>query len=162
MTPMGIDPSLSATGVAVRDDVFTIKSKHRGPQRLIDIRDQLAPHLAGVNLVAIEGYAYQAINNMAALGELGGIVRTTLYAAGIEYVDIAPATLKMYALGVGRGSKTDVIVAARERLGYEGTNDDEADALWLRAIAADLLDEPVVRLPEKHRRAITKTRELYQ
>lgn len=159
---MGIDPSLTSTGVAVGNAVFRIRSRKTGVERLVDIREQLRPHLPGVHLVAIEGYAFGAINSMAALGELGGVIRTTLHGEGVEYVDIAPATLKMFALGVGRGSKTDVVVAARERLGYEGTDDDEADALWLRAIAAHLLGNPVVDLPKTHLRAITKTLELYQ
>lgn len=162
MIAMGIDPSLTATGVAVGNAVFTIRSKQRGVQRLVDIRGQLRPHLPGVHLVAIEGYAFGAPQGMAALGELGGVIRTAIHEAGADYVDIAPATLKMFALGVGRGSKTDVVVAARDRLGYQGTSDDEADALWLRAIAAHLLGKPVVDLPESHLRAITKTLELYR
>lgn len=162
MTPMGIDPSLTSTGVAVRNAVFTIGSKLKGPARLAAIRDELDPHLAGVDLVAIEGYAHGAPHQLAALGELGGVIRTALWEHDIEYVDIAPNTLKMYALGIGRGNKTEVVLAAHKRLGYEGANDDEADALWLRAIAADLLGEPIVDLPQTHLRALTHTRKLYR
>jgi crossover junction endodeoxyribonuclease RuvC len=159
---MGIDPSLTCTGVAVRDEVFTITTQAKGIARLIRIRETINDVTLGVDLVAIEGYAYGAANNVAALGELGGVIRTALYQNDIPYVDIAPATLKKYALGIGRGSKTDIVVAARDRLGYAGTNDNEADALWLRAIAADLLGEPLVKLPKSHLDALNNTRKLYQ
>jgi Holliday junction resolvasome RuvABC endonuclease subunit len=159
---MGIDPSLRATGIATADNTTIVRSKATGVARLVDIRDQVRTRLDGIDFVAIEGYAFASQYNMAALGELGGVIRMALWNAGIRYIDIAPTKLKMYALGAGKGSKTDMVVAARDRLGYEGTDDNEADALWLYAIAADLLGMPVIKLPQTHRRALDGIRELYQ
>jgi hypothetical protein len=67
---------------------------------------------------------------------------------------VPPATLKTYALGVGRGDKTAMVVAARERLGFTGLSHDQADAYWLRAMGLDLLGSPLVVLPKTHRRAL--------
>lgn len=158
---MGIDPSLRRTGVATARGPWTIRTSDDGPARLDHIRNGVVAQLDGIELVAIEGYAYGKEFSMAALGEVGGVIRHALWQANVAYIDIAPPTLKVYALGVGRGSKTDVVVAARDRLGYEGTDNDEADALWLYAMAADLLGQPIVDLPQSHRRALDRMRGSY-
>lgn len=156
---MGIDPSLRRSGVATAGGTWTVTSPDDGPARLAHIRNDITDNLAGVELVAIEGYAHGAQYSLSALGEIGGVIRLALWEQGIVYVDVAPNTLKMYALGIGRGSKTDMVIAARDRLGYEGSDDNEADALWLYALAAALLDEPVVDLPKTHTRALDRFRE---
>ncbi len=60
--------------------------------------------------------------------------------AGIEHTAIHSAVLKKFATGRGNAKKPDMIAAARERCGYLGADDDEADALLLLAYArAELL-----------------------
>jgi hypothetical protein len=93
------------------------------------------------------------------LGELGGLIRVAIAEMSLEIGDmrwavVPPATLKTYALGVGRGDKTAMVVAARERLGFTGLSHDQADAYWLRAMGLDLLGSPLVVLPKTHRRAL--------
>lgn len=51
--------------------------------------------------------------------------------AKVPYQGIHWATIKRHATGKGNANKEAMIAAARERLGYEGQSDDEADALWL-------------------------------
>jgi Holliday junction resolvasome RuvABC endonuclease subunit len=96
-----------------------------------------------VALAVIEGYAYAANTAHAAkLIELGGIVRYALWDLGCRYVVVAPKTLKKVATGNGNANKYAVIKAAERHFGYAGDSDDEADALWLRAIGVDLLGFP--------------------
>lgn len=156
---MGIDPSLSAAGVATAQGAWVIRSAAIGAVRLAHIRDVIVSQLDGIDLVCIEGYAHGAQYSLAAMGEVGGVIRLALHDAGVPYVDVAPNTLKMFATGAGKGGKTGVVVAARERLGYDGLDDNKADALWLHALAADLLGEPVVTLPQAHMRAADRLRE---
>lgn len=158
MSVVGLDLSLTATGIAgLAGATSTVKTRTRGMERLDVITDAVlnAANLAG--LVCIEGYSFGSLASQAhALGELGGVVRWSLWRSGIEYLDVPPSTLKTYATGKGNAGKVDVVIAARDRLGYEGTDDNEADALWLRALGLDLLGSPLVKLPQTHRRALDK------
>jgi hypothetical protein len=49
-----------------------------------------------------------------------------------------------------------MIVEARETLGYRGLDDNEADAIWIRAIGLAMLGEPLADMPATQRTAVTK------
>lgn len=164
MKVAGLDLSLSATGVAATDGVVRVlTSKLRGPARLQELLDEIyvalavgssCDHTRRPEIVGIEGYAYGKGNQAHQIGELGGVVRLMLYEHGIPYVEIPPAKIKMYATGRGNAGKSEVLKAAWKRLGYEGTDDNEADALWVRALLLARLGEPLVELPKTHQRAL--------
>lgn len=155
---VGLDLSLTATGIAHTDGTTgTVRTRTRGMERLGVIAAFALEATEAARLVCIEGYSFGSRASQAhALGELGGVVRWSLWSSGVTYLDVPPSTLKTYATGKGNAGKVDVIVAARDRLGYEGTDDNEADALWLRALGLDLLGAPLVALPATHRRALAK------
>lgn len=158
---VGLDLSLTATGIAHPDGTTTtIRTRTRGMERLGVIAAGILEAVETADtdpFVCIEGYSFGSRASQAhALGELGGVVRWSLWSTGVTYLDVPPSTLKTYATGKGNAGKVDVIVAARDRLGYTGTDDNEADSLWLRCIGLDLLGAPVVKLPQTHRRALTK------
>jgi len=46
---------------------------------------------------------------------------------------ITPQDVKRFALGKGTGGKDEMITAAREKYGYKGNDDNEADALHIMA-----------------------------
>lgn len=161
MNGVGIDPSLTGTAIAAVDGTVTLVKTRGlvGPRRLVHIRQHVTDAaLIGVDLVAIEGYAYGTSHSAHVMGELGGVIRVALHEIGVAYVDIPPGVLKKYATGSGSADKTAVVVSARDRLGYDGTNDNCADALWLRAIAYDILGVPVVELPKVHAAALNTYR----
>ncbi len=152
---IGLDLSLTATGVANGAGATTLKSSATGMARLVDLRDAVLAVGAGADLVAVEGYSFGSRTSQAhALGELGGVVRLALHEAGIRYVDIPPATLKRYACGKGNAPKAEVYGAAIRRLGYQGSDHNQADALWLRALGLDGLGYPIVTVPQTHRAAL--------
>jgi Holliday junction resolvasome RuvABC endonuclease subunit len=109
-------------------------------------------------VVVIEGYAYgmaRGASQQHSLGELGGVVRLALHDLRIPYVDVAPASLKKYAVGKGNAKKEEVLVAAVKRLGYHGSNHNVADAMWLRQMAADHYGaEGAVPMPKAQRAAL--------
>jgi Holliday junction resolvasome RuvABC endonuclease subunit len=139
---LGLDVSLGRTGVALATGQTRSIKTHdeRGGHRLDLIMERLDPMLMhGPPVVAvIEGYSPGGIQGltMARLGELGGCIRRRLYQLGIPYFEVAPKQLKKYATGSGGASKDDMIVAA-ETAGARPSNDDEADAWWLRQMAVD-------------------------
>jgi crossover junction endodeoxyribonuclease RuvC len=164
MRVVGLDLSLTCTGVAVEEGEgrsFTIEpARRRGMERLDFIREGVltyaAPGALNADIVVIEGYSFNSKQGGEHLGELGGVVRLALWDLGIRFVDVSPASLKTYATGKGNAKKEVVFAAAIRRLGYEGNDHNEADALWLRAMALDHYGEQLVDMPQDHRRALEK------
>lgn len=160
MTPrvVGLDLSLTATGIASPDGTTTVlATKLRGCERLIDLRDRTRKACELADLVALEGYSFGSRNSHAhALGELGGVVRVALHVASVRFVEVPPSSLKKYATGKGNAGKEEMLAAAIRRLGYDGHDNNEADALWLRAMALDTLGHPVVDMPAVNRAALEK------
>lgn len=154
---VGLDPSLTATGIATLAGVRTLRPKTKGTQRLIAIRDEITDICLAADLVAIEGVSFGSHSSHAhEIGGLAWIIRVALTEAGIAWVDVPPACLKKYATGKGNAGKEEVLAAAIRRLGYDGHDNNQADALWLRAMACDHLGHPAVDLPAVHRQGMTK------
>jgi crossover junction endodeoxyribonuclease RuvC len=157
---IGVDLSLTGTGIARFDGEPALLSpgKRRGMERLAWVRDGVLAFASATpdTIVAVEGYSYGSHSAAYDLGELGGVVRLALYEAGIVYVDVPPAVAKGYATGKGNANKNEMLVAAAKRLGYEGTSNDEADALWCRAAVLAVRGEPVVAMPQAHNRHLEK------
>lgn len=109
----------------------------RGMERLGWIRGRVLERIAGSALVVIEGYSFGAKGNAVInLGELGGVIRWTLWDRGYTYLEVPPASLKMFATGKGNAKKDEVLAAAIRQLGYMGHSHDEADAMWLHRMAS--------------------------
>jgi len=86
------------------------------------------------------------------------IVRSALeiHRPGLPVALVAPGALKRFATGKGSADKTAMVIAARDRLGYQAIDHNEADALWLRQIGMHLLGVPEVDLPKAHLTALDK------
>lgn len=158
MNVLALDLSLTATGIAHCDGtVDTWRTTATGHERLAILRDRITALLwADIDVVAIEGYAYGRVNKMADIGEWGGVARLALRDAGQTYVVIPPSNLKQYATGKGNASKAEVLVAAVTRLGYQGHDDNQADALWLRQMTLDAYGHAGLAMPQTHRGALDK------
>lgn len=152
---LALDLSLTSTGYAAIDEVGTFTTRLRGVDRLARLRDQVL-QLAGsrTRLAAIEGYAFGRPQGMAALGELGGVIRVALAEEGIAIVDVPPSSLKKYATGKGNADKQLVLTEAVRRLGYAGSSNDEADALWLYTMTCDALCGTTPVVPALNRTAL--------
>lgn len=138
MNVIAFDLSLTCCGWAsTREGSGTFKPKGKGMQRLDTVIDWVASTGApGFDLVVIEGYAFNSRSSQAhALGELGGLVRYSIWEHAVPIVDVPPANLKKFATGKGNASKDLVLVEAVKRLAYKGSSNDEADALWMLNMA---------------------------
>lgn len=161
MRILALDVSLTSTGYAVGEGsdyklgtIVPPKAAKSGMPRLAYIRDCVLDLARGATMVVLEGYNFHSKTSAVMLGEIGGIIRLALFEAGIFYVEVPPNTLKKYATGKGKGQKAGILVAAGNRLGYAGDNDDEADALWLYAMALDAHGRALVQLPAVNREAL--------
>lgn len=155
MNVVGFDLSLTSTGIAHADGTGAIKIHGNGPQRLVDLRDEILSWFNDVDLVAIEGYSYNSRNGGERIGELGGVIRVALHESEIPFVEVSPAAVKKYATGKGNANKDAVVAAIAARTGIAFGTSDECDAWILRAMALDHYGEPVVKMPELNRSALS-------
>ena len=150
-----VDPSLTETGVAWNkgEQIVsrTIASKNTASARMIELRSELRDQLQFVNpdLIVIEAPAFASKGR--SVKEIGGIwwqYRVMMYELGMRVLEVPPSFLKKYATGHGNAKKIEVVQAAWQRLDYEGTNDNVADALWLHQIGLKMLKDPMaIELP---------------
>ena len=170
MRVVALDVSLTCTGVAIRDPdaVFDspetrqikppAKYARPGPERLWYHDEELRKLLADSrpDLVVIEGYPFGVKGKGArSLAELGGVVRLRLHRAGVPFVEVNPSKLKILARGTTKVKKEAVTIAAVRRLGYQGDDNNEADALWLlEFVLQHYALSGRADLPKSHTRAL--------
>jgi len=151
---IGIDLSLTSTGIATPEGTETYGSKHRGPERLIELRQDVLAACVDADFAVMEGYSFGSGARAHSMGELGGVVRVALYENHIPVAIVPPASLKKYATGKGNAPKEAVLAAAVRRSNIEFDSTDLADAWWLRAMGHDAVERPIVEMPTLHRTAL--------
>lgn len=137
ITHIGVDRSLSNTGVAIiKDEQFhsqlEISSKVYGEERLIEIAKKLcACALAFPNpLVCMESYSYASkYGNFFHLGELGGVIKVFLKLKKIPFIETEPTTLKKYVVGKGNAPKNLIPMNIYKQFKISPTSGDTADAI---------------------------------
>jgi Holliday junction resolvasome RuvABC endonuclease subunit len=156
---VGLDLSLTCTGVAGADWTDHIRTKLRGDARLGYLEAQVASFIKAANLVVMEGPSYGHAN-LAGHEDLAGLrvlVRRYCWRNSIPYAVMPPASLKLYASGRGNATKGEVRSAVADRYGIhtEGAGRyDEADALTAAAAGLDWLGYPLAPVPERNARAL--------
>jgi len=161
---MGLDPSLTGTGVALglsltstistKTTANTIPARLARINRIVTAVCQVLPERA---LVVIEGPSFgREQRGLAHLrAGLWWSLVGELAAAGCSVVEVPPKTLKKFATGSGAASKADMRMAAFKRFGVDNPDDNQVDALWLREVGLHLLHDPdAIDLPKAQRDAI--------
>lgn len=178
MIVLGIDSSLTATGLAIVDlddilapEVHTIASKPGDlpgidgrVQRQARICRQLLDHAtvafldAEPPLVVIEQPAYSSrTGHQHDRSGLWWRIIDRLLERQANIVEASPTSRARYATGKGNASKDEVLLAVARRYPHvDVSNNNEADALVLAAMGADLAGRPLVDLPATHRTALDK------
>jgi len=172
MRIVGLDLSLTATGIAVLDDRDGIRVSAVGSKgakdatiaqrvaRLDDLERAIINRLGNdVDLVVIEAPSF---GQMRQSGEhlraglwwrLVSLIENTI----APVAEVPPATLKKYATGKGNATKDAVLLATARRFPtVDVTTNDEADALWLCAAGAQVFNQPIVDVPLVHLEALDK------
>jgi len=162
---IGVDLSLSSTGVGCSLG-WTERLRVTAPagfrfSRLRRIKDAVMEHAHGADLVVVEGPSFASKSgSQTGHHERAGLwwfVMDAVDAAGLRWIEVPPASLKKYATGRGNAGKDEVLAAAVRRFpAIEVRGNDEADALWLAAVGADLLGESMLEMPAVNRAALAK------
>ena len=141
---IGLDLSLTCTGVCIlrpdgtrRLEAWETK-KMRGHERMAYILDALdamlndAERMHDSLRIIIEGPSYGSQGQgHFDIGGLTWLVKHRLWTLGYTYTDVPPSSLKKFATGHGNAKKAEMLATAIRKHGYEGCNDNEADALLL-------------------------------
>ena len=158
---VGVDLSLTATGIAKNDSVYgvetaTLSSKLRGISRLRGLACGVSRQCDRGSLVVIEGPAYGSMGpGFHERAGLHWLVVDQLWVRGILPIIVPPTVVKKYATGKGNANKGAMIDAATRRYPHvqTGGDDNQVDALWLAAMGLDYLTGQHV-VPEAHRAAL--------
>ena len=167
---VGLDLSLTGTGVATPDGVRLIESKgakdatlERRATRLDNLAGQIIACCEDADLVVIEQPAYSRTQGSQhdrsglwwlVVGYLIGGHR-----GATPVAEVAPSGRAKYATGKGNASKDLVLAEVVRRFpGYTGSDNNTADAYTLMAMGLDHLGFPPVDLPKTHRDALEAVR----
>lgn len=167
MKVIGIDPSLTGTGIAANSGWCTLIgradiTKLPLPQRIaaVDLLlNQILTETGTADLWLIEEPALSRTGG-------GAVERHALYwllvrrlvSTEQRFVVVNPGLRAMYATGRGNGAKNAVIDAVARRLPMfeTGGNDNLCDAAILCAMGCDWAGTPLAAMPATHRAALKK------
>jgi crossover junction endodeoxyribonuclease RuvC len=167
MRVLGIDPSLTSTGLALIEDgkvteIDRVRSKKKGHDRVQDILTQIwsftRPDLEGRTVtVGIEGPAMHAKgSSVVQIFGLWGVITHYLWTLHVPYYVVTPSGRCKYATGKGNADKDQVLAAVIRRYpDAEVASNDIADALVIAAMGSRYYGHPLeADLPETHLKAM--------
>ena len=150
MRALGIDLSLTHTGLAILDDgkllhrsSIITKPKGKRPVDEIERLELIIDKIVAIieeytpDIVAIEGIAFMA-SKTTALAQLSGLnylTRCELLRRKIPFIIVAPTSLKKFITDKGNAPKEEMMLAIYKRWGVTITDDNEADAYALAHVA---------------------------
>jgi crossover junction endodeoxyribonuclease RuvC len=165
---IGLDLSLTGTGMADGQTTWLVTSKGTDkdslPQRWARLsrlaRDICRRIPADCALVLIEGPSFGSRDGHAHdRSGLWWLVVSALHAAGIQVVEVAPSSLKLYATGRGNAKKELVVDATARRYPHvvTGADSNRCDAHWLAVMGLGHLTGRHV-VPAAQQQAMVKVR----
>ncbi len=170
---VGLDPSLTGTGLAIFDirqraflywtTLHTLPWKGGLPhydqhERLEEIVSSIELFASRARLVVVEGVFMGLANKRVAM-QLAGlhyVIRHALWRAGLAFAIVAPNQRAEFATGSGRAGKREV----RDGLAVlypqfaETKDDNQTDAAVLALMGCHHLGTPKAQLPDTHLRAM--------
>ena len=138
---LGIDASTKGCAACLIDEAAQIQrlATFRPPdkldriQRLVWIRNQVQAFYNLASVAFIEHYAFARVNQAHYLGELGGLLRVSMYGF-LPFYEVNPQSMKKYICGKGNVKKNIVLEQCFRRysIGSEVLKDDnQVDAYCL-------------------------------
>lgn len=173
MIVMGIDPSLTSTGIVVLDGDKILLSRaivtkpgdyQRDILRLMAIRDEIVDILyrSRPDRVAIEGFSMGSKGRaVCQIGMLGGLIRELLESwsdRGYTWHEVPPTTLKKFVTGKGNAAKDEMRLWCYKKWAVEFQSHDEVDAYSLARYAQMPLLEPTMPIKGKQTTSEGKTK----
>jgi len=120
-------------------DLNTRKDESSG-MKMIRFRSKLKEVVESENieLVVYERVAGFHKNSIIHASKMVAIIETFCEENGIAYIAYSATEIKKFATGKGNANKEAMIQAAASKYGYEGKNDNEADAIHIYHLAQSL------------------------
>lgn len=171
---VGIDPSLTRSGVAGAAGVRTVRSEghedatarqravrlHNLCAEILDAVHAVRDGMGGDLLVVIEATSLGQGRQQGTRDRIGLwwlLVDALDGETGVDVVEVSPAQRMKYATGHGRADKDEVMAAAIRRYpAIDIRNNDVADAVILRAMGEHALGRPLAAVPKDHAAALRK------
>lgn len=154
MKIIGLDLSLTRTGVATQEGTSVLATPKKGYDRLRWIREQVLEACDGADLVVVEGPSYgsqgRAIHQIAGMWWLVTMAVDEKYPLAVA----PPSTIKRYATGRGNANKDAMMLATARKFDWFGGDNNEADALWACAMGHEWAEDPIVTMPKASRIAL--------
>lgn len=154
---LGVDLSLTSTGLATASWTGTVKGRGTGYDRLRQVRGAIlqAAEREQPALVVVEGPSFGSVGRgQHERGGLWWMACEALDAAGYAIAVAPPPNVKKFATGSGNADKDQMILAAARGFAWFAGNNDQADALWLCALGHEFLGDPLLEMPAKNRQAL--------
>jgi len=116
---------------------LSAKRDESAGMRLIRLRSKLREIILSerIELVVFERPGGRFKASIIVQSEIQGQIKTVCEDLKVEYRAYSSTEIKKYATGKGNAGKPAMIYAAQTKLGYQGDDDNEADALWLLELA---------------------------
>jgi crossover junction endodeoxyribonuclease RuvC len=152
---VGIDPSLTSTGIVVLRggevelaETIKTKSNYSLIHRVSVIYRAITNLVEGLtpDLIVIEGFSYgskgRAVFEIAYLGwRIREEIERFKEQDGIPWIEVPPAQLKKFATGKGTANKGVIMQQVYKRWGFEASDNNVADAFVLAKIGQAYLGE---------------------
>lgn len=112
---------------------FNTRKDESAGMKMLRFRSKLKEVCAmeEINLIVYERVAGFHKNAIIHAAKMVAIIESFCEENGIEYKAVSATEVKKYATGKGNANKDAMVASAQSKLGYTGTNDNEADALWI-------------------------------
>jgi Holliday junction resolvasome RuvABC endonuclease subunit len=153
MRVVGLDLSLTGTGIAVVDDgpgqpsgiiTGTVNpGKRREYERLRFIREQVIITCMGADLVVVEGPSFGSTGS--AYHQIAGLwwFVTECVQRDLPLAVASPSSVKKYATGKGNANKDAMMLVTARRFPEFNGDNNAADALWMACMGMDHLGRKV-------------------
>ena len=136
----------------------------KGDKRLVALRNQLlkADDEWGVGFIAYEdaGFGSLRARDQSYANELIGIIKHVCAELRIENIAYKPSSIKKFATQNGFAKKAQMMRACETILKIKPRDDNEADALWILAMAKIGYVPPVAK-KKVTLRSVTKAKRLF-
>lgn len=92
-------------------------------------------NLEQIGLIVYERVAGQHATAIIHASKMVAIIETLCEEIGIQYTAYSATEIKRFATGKGNANKDAMVKAAQEKYGYDGTDDNIADAIHIYQLA---------------------------
>lgn len=112
---------------------FNTRKDESSGMKMIRFRAKLKEicELEDINLIVYERVAGQHSNSIIHAAKMVAMIETFCEENEIAYKAVSASEVKKFATGKGNANKEKMIESARLKYGYEGNNDNEADAIHI-------------------------------